>query len=261
MFTKLAESRSQLAQLKTQLENSQKGISESDKLLKKITVEYSSTSKGLRDSLQRQQNSVFTLQQIYMNMHKSYQVIQDSNRIQGELLAKNNNLIVSSSKELSKLNDSIFALRFSLTKSSDSLHAALADVELMRSSLENLSGQAAKIKPLSRSRTLFGHKDNRDKQLLEFAIWLDIPKELKKNILNVTYKYNLPASETVIGGKSYQSITVTDARSDFKTTYTSWGCVQNMIIEVSFKNHLSTPIYFDLCNSLNNPSIKQLPAH
>ena len=258
---RLSATREQLLVLKNQLDSSRESIAESDLRLKQIGEQYDKTRSVLRDSLRLQEHNIHSILNVYQVVQNNYRVMQDSNRIQSELLEKNTGLIVLSSKELGRLNDSIALLKKSLTQSKDSLEFAKADVQLMKTSLESIKGEAAKIKPLARSRTLFGHKDNRDRQLFEFAVWLDMPKELKKNILDVTYKYNLPNNESAQANLNFQSVTISDIKNDFKSTYTSWGCIKNMIIEVRFKNNLSTPLFFDLCSSLNNPLIEALPSH
>lgn len=248
MFAKLNSVREQYNSMKTQLDSSKAFISEYQLKLSDIAGEYDNARIRLRDSIQKKELNIRSLQEIYLNAQQNYFTMQDSAQLQKQLLTERLNLIETASKRLAHLNDSISWLVTSLQVSNDSLQDAMADVEMMKSSIESMAGEAAKIKPQARSRTLFGKKDSHEKQLYEYAIWLNIPKALRKNISAVTYKFNIPTDDPLT---SKQSVTITDASNDFKTSYTGSGCAKNMIIQVRFKSNFSTPIYFDLCSALN----------
>ncbi len=266
MFERLNETRQNYLQMRAQLDTSKSSYLHFENKLQSATEEYNETKARIRDSLRLQEQNIYSIKSVYKNIEQNFYTLQDSNRMQSLLLSENKRMYQESKKlyeesigRLIRLDDSIANLKNSLQASKDSLSFAMANVELMKSSIESMAGEAAKIRPVVRSRTLFGHKDNHDRQLFEFAVWLDIPKELRKNISSVTYKFNLPIDEDVTLNKGIQNITVSDPNSDFKTSYTAWGCVQNMIIQVKFKSNYSTPIYFDLCRSLNNPLIEEVP--
>lgn len=257
IFDKMKATREEYQLMKAELDSSKENIRIYEKMLQDVSKDYKVARERMKDSIRFQEEIMKSYSTRFKSLEWNYQVILDSSRFQNELLTENKRQIEVSTKNLNRLNDSIEGLKTSLQVSSDSLAFAKKDVELMKSSIESMAGEAAKIKPQARSKTLFGHKDGQGRQLFEFSIWLDVPKQLRKNIASVTYKYNLPdEGPSPLSGA--QSMMVSDPTSGFKTSYTAWGCVRNVIVQVRFKSNFSTPIFFDYCRLLDNPQIEEM---
>jgi len=78
-----------------------------------------------------------------------------------------------------------------------------------------------------------------------FTIWLDMTDKQLKKIKSVEYFFNHSSFKN-------PRVLVDNPAGGFKTTYTGWGCLDNMPITITFSGGRQETIVFKMCDAVNS---------
>ena len=256
VFNKLNKARTELKALQFALDSSQISIQSSSAQLESTQQAFLASTERYTASHAEHERRISKLSASYQLAESNYSSLKSRNAQQESLLSSSQERILLAQQQLNKLNDSLQMLRARLSQSHDTLLRVRNDAELMRATLDAMQVQAARIKPQVRTRTMFGDRDKAGHQLFEFTLWLDVPKDLRAQIKDVTYKYTASGSSE----PTKQLVAERGRRSEFPMVYEDFGCSSEVQIDLRFINNLTVSMKMDECQELANPSIEPLQS-
>ncbi|MCB9567222.1 MAG: hypothetical protein H6710_08450 [Myxococcales bacterium] len=103
-----------------------------------------------------------------------------------------------------------------------------------------LQRQLEEAVPLSAVATPRASSARIDARLSRYAVWIEVPSELRGRIARVSYLFNHDSFRD-------KHPSSTDASADFRVEYTGWGCLDSVVATVVLKDGDRQKIVFDMC--------------
>jgi hypothetical protein len=88
-----------------------------------------------------------------------------------------------------------------------------------------------------------GQKTSGGSQLHEFTLWIDVPSDRKREIRQVSYRFNNSTFQRKLQGSS-------DAPTGFRVSYRGWGCLEQVRITLSLRDGSELPLDFNMCAAI-----------
>lgn len=256
VYLKLHNARTELQSLHGVLDTSKTNIAISSAQLTELQKSYEATVAQFNASHAEHERRIANLTASSARAEGNYKEIEVRNQDQSSQLISSKQSILNAQSQLQVLIDSLMQLQTKLAISRDSLASAQTDANLMHATLDAMAVQAARIKAQVRSRTVFGEHDNAGRPVFEFSLWLEVPKDLRSQLKDVSYTF----AESGSASPRVQRVSERGKHFDFPFSYQDYGCVSEMSIVVRFTNNLTTTLQMNECIELANPMIEPLQS-
>jgi hypothetical protein len=79
-----------------------------------------------------------------------------------------------------------------------------------------------------------------DRNVYDFAVWLDLPHSVRERVRQVSYTFDHPTFQQ-------KRLTSTDPASGFRAGYRGWGCLSTVLVQVDYRDGPSDRFLLDQC--------------